>query len=85
MVPVLGFTCGSSSSRLTSARPWQSHVKVVDPEEQEEAVARLGVAGTRQRGMLVGSPLVETEQDRSIRVDDLPKVVVGRGRLRQAK
>jgi len=67
------------------ARPWQSYVKVVDPEEQEEAVARLGVVGTCQRGMLVGTPLVETEQDRSIRVDDLPEVVVGRSRLRQAK
>jgi len=43
------------------ARPWQSYVKVVDPEEQEEAVARRGVVGTCQRGMLVGAPLVETE------------------------
>src|SRR3981189_2085735 len=66
-------------------RPWQGYVKVVDPEEQEEAVARLGVMGTCQRGMLVGTPLVETEQDRSIRVDDLPEVAVGRSRLRQAK
>ncbi len=39
------------------ARPWQSYVKVVDPEEQEEAVARLGVVGTRQRGMLVAPHL----------------------------
>jgi hypothetical protein len=38
-----------------------------------------------QRGMLVGTPLVETELDRSIRVDDLPEVVVGKSRLRQAK
>jgi DNA-directed RNA polymerase subunit N (RpoN/RPB10) len=44
-------------------RPWQGYVKLVDPEEQEEAVARLGVMGTCQRGMLVGTPLVETEQD----------------------
>src|SRR5215471_8404255 len=66
-------------------RPWQSYLKVVDPEEQEEAVGGLVVVGTRQRGMLVGAPLVETEQDRSIRVDDLPEVVVGRGRLWQAK
>jgi hypothetical protein len=49
------------------ARPWRSHLKVVDPEEQEGAVARLGVVGTCQRGMLVGTPLVETKQDRSIR------------------
>jgi DNA-directed RNA polymerase subunit N (RpoN/RPB10) len=67
------------------ARHWQSYLNVVDPEEQEEAVARLGVVGTCQRRMLVGTPLVETEQDRSIRVDDLPEVVVGRSRLRQAK
>jgi hypothetical protein len=67
------------------ARPWQSYLKVVDPEEQEEAVARLGVVGTCQRGMLVGTPRVKTEQDCSIRVDDLPEVVVGRSRLRQAK
>src|SRR5215831_4457265 len=38
------------------APPWQSYVKVVDPEEQEDAVARL--VRTRQRGMLVGTPLV---------------------------
>jgi hypothetical protein len=43
------------------ARPWQSYVKVIDPEEQEKAVARFGVVGTCQRGMLVGAPLVETE------------------------
>ena len=35
-----------------SARPWQSYVKVVDPEEQEEAVSRLGVVGTCQLGPL---------------------------------
>jgi hypothetical protein len=67
------------------ACPWQSYVKVVDPEEQEEAVARLGAVGTCQRGMLVDTPLVKTEQDRSIRVEDLPEVVMGRSRLRQAK
>ena len=43
------------------ARPWQSYIKVVNPEEQEEAVARLGAVGTCQRGMLVGAPLVEAE------------------------
>src|ERR1700730_5619140 len=64
------------------ARPWQSCVKVVDPEEQEQAVSRLGVVGACQRRMLVGAPLVETEQYRSIRVEDLPEVVVGRSRLR---
>jgi hypothetical protein len=67
------------------ACPWQSYVKVVDPEEQEEAVARLGAVGTCQRGMFVDTPLVKTEQDCSIRVEDLPEVVMGRSRLRQAK
>ena len=68
-----------------SARPWQSYVKVVDPEEQEEAVSRLGVVRAGLRRMLVGTPRVKTEQYRSIRVEDLPEVVVGRSRLRQAK
>jgi hypothetical protein len=67
------------------ARRLQSYVKVVDSEEQEEAVARRSVLGTCQRGVLVSTPLVETEQDRSVRVDDLSEVVVGRSRLRQAK
>ena len=68
-----------------SARPRQSYVKIVDPEKQEEAVARLGTVGACQRRMLVGTPRVETEQDRSIRVEDLPEVVVGRSRFRQTK
>src|ERR1700733_1946250 len=67
------------------ARPLQGDVIIVDAEEQEEAVARLGGVGTRQRGMLVGTPLMETKQNRSIRVDDLPEVVMGGSRLRQAK
>ena len=53
------------------ARPWQSCVKIIDPEEQEQAVSRLGGVGACQRRMLVGTPLVETEQYRSIRVEDL--------------
>jgi len=67
------------------ARPWQGCVKVVDPEEQQQAVAGPGIVGTCQRGMLVGTPCVETEQDRSIGADDLPEIVAGRGHLRQAK
>jgi len=43
------------------------------------------VVGACQRRMLVVTPLVETEQDRSIRVEDLPEVVVSRSRRRQAK
>ena len=33
----------------------------------------------------MGTPLVETEQDRSIRVEDLPEVVMFGSRRRQAK
>lgn len=66
-------------------RSWQRYVKIIYPEEQEEAVARPRVVGTFQRGMLVGTPRVQTEQDRSIRIHDLREVIVGRSRLRQAK
>ena len=68
-----------------SACPWQGYIKVVDFEEQKEAVARLGVVGTCQRRMRVRTPLVETEQDRSIRVEDLPEVVMGRSRFWQTE
>src|SRR6185312_8081348 len=67
------------------ARPWQSDVEIVDPEEQEEAVSRPGTVRTCQRAMPVGAPRVQTEQDRAIRIDDLPEVVMDGSRLRQAK
>jgi len=35
--------------------------------------------------MLGDTPLVEAEQDRSIRVEDLPEAVMGGSRVRQAK
>ena len=54
-------------------RSSQGKVKVVDAEEQQKAVARLGIVGTCQRGMLVGTPCVQAEQDRSIGVHDLPE------------
>jgi hypothetical protein len=56
------------------AHPWQRHVEIIDPEKQEEAVARLRVIGADQRGMLMGAPPVKAEQDRSIRVEDLTEV-----------
>jgi hypothetical protein len=67
------------------ARPGQSVVEIIDAEKQEETVARRGGFGARQCGMLVGTPPVETEQDRSIRVEDLPEVIVTGSRRRQAK
>jgi hypothetical protein len=68
-----------------SACSLQRHVEIIDTEEQEEAVARLPVIGTHQRGMLMGTPLVKTEQDRSVRVEELTEVVMRGSRLRQAK
>ena len=41
--------------------------------------------GARQRGVLVRAPRVKAEQDRSIRVEDLPKVYMGGRRLRLAE
>src|SRR5262249_36768673 len=55
--------------------------EVVDAEEQEEAVARRGLVRTHQGGMLVRAPLVEADQDGSIRVQDLAEVVMSRRRL----
>jgi hypothetical protein len=56
------------------ARPFQRHIEIVDAEEQEESVARCRVIPAHQRRMLVRTPLMETEQDSSIRIEDLTKV-----------
>jgi hypothetical protein len=65
--------------------PLQGHVEIIDTKEQEQAVAGLGMIGAHQGGMLVGTPRVKAEQDRSIRIEDLPEVIMGGSRLRQAK
>jgi hypothetical protein len=41
------------------ACPGQGDVEIVDPEEQQEGVARPGVVGIGQRGELGGTPLVQ--------------------------
>ena len=64
-----------------SACPLQGQVEIVDAEEQEEAVARRRLVRAHQGGMLVRAPLVEAEQDGSIRIQDLTKVVMARRRL----
>jgi hypothetical protein len=68
-----------------STCPCQRHVEIIDPEKQEKAVARLCVIGARQGGMIMSTPLVKAEQDRSIRVEDLAEVIMGGSRFRQAK
>jgi hypothetical protein len=71
--------------RHESSCPRQGRVEIVDTKEQEKTVAGLGAIGARQRGMLVGAPLVKTEQDGSIRVEDLSEVVMCGSRFLQAK
>jgi len=48
------------------ACPLKRQVEIIDAEEQQEAVARCPVTGAHQWRMLVGTPLVEAEQDSSI-------------------
>src|SRR5437016_5921481 len=59
------------------ACPFKGHIEIVDAEKQEEPVARCPIVRARQRRMLVRAPLVEAEQDSSIRIEDLTKVVMG--------
>src|ERR1700704_825486 len=68
-----------------SACSLQCDVEIVDAEEQEEAVARRCLSRAHQGGMLVRAPLVEAEQDGSIRIQDLTKVVMARRRFGLAK
>src|SRR5437016_13957784 len=58
------------------ACPFKGHIEIVDAEKQEEPVARCPIVRARQRRMLVRAPLVEAEQDSSIRIEDLTKVVM---------
>ena len=64
---------------------WHRRVKIIDTEKQQQAVARLRVIRAHQGGMLMGAPLVQAEQDRAIRVSDLPEVVMRGLRFRLAK
>src|ERR1700759_1493191 len=68
-----------------SPRPLQGHLVVVDAEEQEETVAGSRFIRAHQGRVLVRAPLVETKQDGSIRIQDLPKVFMTRSRLGLAK
>jgi hypothetical protein len=63
----------------------ECHVEIVDAEEQEEPIARWRLGRTHQGGMLVRAPPVEAEQDGSIRIQDLTKMVMARRRFGLAK
>src|SRR5215468_2463897 len=67
------------------ACPLQDRVKIIDTKKQDEAISGRRLCGTHQRRMPMGAPLVEAEQDRSIRVEDLPKVGMGGRCLRPAE
>jgi hypothetical protein len=76
------FACSGSRAALFEQRdertcPFQCPVEIVDAEEQEEAVARWRLVWAHQGGMLVRAPLVEADQDGSVRIQDLTKVVMG--------
>src|SRR5437016_1240641 len=83
-IPERELLCSSSRVRVRllfeprdeRACPFQCHIEIVDAEEQEKSVARCRVVRARQRRMLVRAPLVEAEQDSSIRIEDLTKVVM---------
>src|SRR6266550_7694778 len=83
-IPERELLCSSSRIRVRllfepgdeRACPFQGHIEIVDAEEQEEPVTRCRVVRARQRRMLVRAPLVEAEQDSSVRIEDLTKVVM---------
>src|SRR5207244_6558117 len=52
-----------------------------DAEEQEEPVARCRLLAAHQRRVLVRAPLVEAEQDGSVRIEDLTKIGMARSCL----
>src|SRR5216684_2360102 len=64
-----------------SACPFQGHIEIVDAKEQQKPVARCRLVPAHQRRMLVRAPLVEAEQDSSIRIEDLTKVSMVRSCL----
>src|SRR5678815_357133 len=78
----VGFLFEPSDESACSLR---CNVEIVDAEEQEETVTRRPLIWTHQGWMLVRTPLVEAEQDGSIRIQDLTKVVMARRRLGLAK
>ena len=72
-------------TRHKSASAMQRHVKVVDTEEQEKPISRLRGVRTPQGRVIMGTPLVEAQQDGSILVADLSPVFMSRSSSRPAK
>jgi hypothetical protein len=59
-----------------SACPLEGRLVVVDPKEQKKTVARLSVVRTHQGRMIMRCPLVKAEQDGSLSIQDLAKVIM---------
>src|SRR5690606_11484598 len=63
----------------------QCPLEIIDTEEQQQAVPRLGTFGTRQRRMLVIAPAMQADEDGVVLVPELPEVLMGRLSFRQAQ
>ena len=68
-----------------SACSLQYDIEIVNPEEQEETVARPPLVRAHQGRMVVHAPLVKAKQDGSIRIEDLAPAVMDRTPLGLAK
>jgi hypothetical protein len=64
------------------ACPSKYDIEVIDAKEQQEAISGRPATGAHQGWMIVGAPLMKTQQDRTIGIEDLPKVVMGGKRSR---
>src|SRR5262245_61848839 len=86
MVPVFGLTCGSSSSRVTSARAlFRAKLKSSTRKNNSRPLPGLPCSGLIKWGMLMCTQLMKAEQDRAIRVAKLTEVVMGGASQRLAE
>jgi len=57
-----------------STRPLHGHRKVIHAEEQKEPVAGRTAVGAHERGVVLYPPLMETDQNGSVRVEYLAEI-----------
>ena len=63
-------------SRSQHLRSIERRIKIVDAKEQQQSVAGRRKVRTRERRMLVRIPLMQTDEDCSVVIDDPIKVVM---------
>jgi hypothetical protein len=63
----------------------QDLVEVIDPEEQEQSIARSCMVRAGKGRMPMRAPSMQAKQDSPVRVEDLPEVIMGGTRDRLAK